>query len=126
MLFCVIGFIIGIVKWFILQPLTWSLGCSISSFVASIGWKWKWKRQNSDKQTKSYDESIVVDQISGFINALDHVWDILQPMVFGILGTTFNFEHITTDNKLYTGILVVAIGFIVSINKIIFSTSNNT
>ncbi|VVC44238.1 Hypothetical protein CINCED_3A020150 [Cinara cedri] len=113
MLFCAVGCIVGIVKWFNQQPVTWSLGGAISLYVASTGWKWRWRTQNSDKQTELYYETAMQDHIDGFVAVLEYVWDILQPMVFGILGSILNFEHVIIDKRLYTGILVVVIGFVV-------------
>jgi len=77
---------------------TWyfSLSCGISSLVAGIGWKWKMREINRNTSTMAFKNNYSEDQnqILDVLKVFKYIWNALQPLYFGFIGTGFQIQFV--------------------------------
>ncbi|VVC38293.1 Hypothetical protein CINCED_3A008672 [Cinara cedri] len=117
---CIAGFIIGFLKWYTNFPVTWSLGCAISMFVASTGWKFK----NKNDINSTISSKDINNQVKHEIDAVSKIYEFLlialYPMIFVLVGFHIGYVKINIE-VVYTGIIVFL--FVVTIRIIITTCS---
>lgn len=88
------------------------LACIISSFVAGNGWKW---RVNNQRNQMAISLDTVDDNREDPVEKLfESIWFALQPVLFASIGTEIKFELLVGSDIIFTGILVLIAGLIVS------------
>lgn len=110
-----VGFLIGLFKWCTDFPTTWSLGCAISSFVASTGWKYKHRINNNPIPVNDIKDQ-VQDEVNAVSKIFEYSWNVLHPLIFGLIGMELNYECFVNKNHdiVFTGIIIITVVIVVS------------
>lgn len=88
------------------------LACIISSFVAGTGWKWRVKKQSN--QIAIMPDEVDKVREDPVEKIFESIWFALQPVLFASIGTEIKFELLMGSDIIFTGILVLVAGLIVS------------
>lgn len=88
-----------------------SLSCGISSLVAGIGWKWKMREINRNTSTMVFKNDYCEDQnqIRDVLKVFKYIWNALQPLFFGFIGTGFQIQYVDVNMLLIIIIPVILV-----------------
>lgn len=97
------------------------LACIISAFVAGNRWKKRSAQQKRNNPAISADGVYLhdggEDSEDGehpVVQVFEHAWTCLQPVLFAFIGTDLKFELLKRGDMIFLGLLVLAIGLVVS------------
>ncbi|VVC36476.1 Hypothetical protein CINCED_3A017760 [Cinara cedri] len=116
-LLCFVGLLIGLYKWYTDLPITYSLGCAISTILASTSWKCK--NQNNINPTISSSKGInnqAQHEINAISKIFEFIWNVLHPLIFVLIGYDLSYTIYSINTAMVlTGIIIFMVVIIIRI-----------